>query len=118
MYGVPTDLDLSTFTGARLLQVSVSRFQAQFIFGADRTISVEGKWQIFDDTGNSIVDVPRDSISNDAQFQMLVGERVVAGSVNAPDWFELHFQNGFVLRVFDDSQEFESFSIQPGNIFV
>jgi hypothetical protein len=49
---------------------------------------------------------------------MLLGQRVIGTEVSAPKWFALRFDGGEVLRVFDDSQQFESFSIQPGNIFV
>jgi hypothetical protein len=38
--------------------------------------------------------------------------------VQAPDWFSLTFDNGMVLKVYDASQEYESFSIQPGNVYV
>jgi len=43
----------------------------------------------------------------------------VAGTeVDAPRSFALRFAGGEELRVFDDSDQFESFSIQPGDIFV
>jgi hypothetical protein len=47
-----------------------------------------------------------------------LGQKVVGVRVQAPDWFELHFANGVVLRILDDSRQYESFSIQPGDIFV
>ena len=118
MYGVPSDLNLSTFIGVKLQQVCASEYQVQFRFEADRWIGVEGKCQILDQAGRSVAEVARDSTSNDKQFEMLLGQKVVGSSVNAPDWFDLRFEGGLVLRVFDDSQQFESFSIQPGNIFV
>jgi hypothetical protein len=43
---------------------------------------------------------------------------VVDTEVSAPRWFALRFNGGEVLRVFDDSEQFESFSIQPGSIIV
>jgi hypothetical protein len=48
----------------------------------------------------------------------LLGQRVVDTEVSAPRWFALRFNGGEVLRVFDDSEQFESFSIQPGSIIV
>jgi hypothetical protein len=52
------------------------------------------------------------------QLHRLVGRQVAASEVAAPTWFALRFEGGEVLRIFDDSQQYESFSIQPGNIFV
>lgn len=43
---------------------------------------------------------------------------LTSGAVHAPDWFELRFEGGLAPRVFDDSEQYESFSIQPGDIFV
>jgi hypothetical protein len=48
----------------------------------------------------------------------LLGKRVTGHDLNAPESFKLHFENGLALTVFDDSDRYESFSIQPGDIFV
>jgi hypothetical protein len=43
---------------------------------------------------------------------------VAASEVSAPAWFALRFEGGEVLRVFDDSPQYESFQIEPGGIIV
>ena len=52
------------------------------------------------------------------QLHRLLGHRVVSSEVSPPEWFALRFENGELLRVFDDSREYESFLIEPGNIVV
>lgn len=118
MYGVPTDLDLDIFTGAGLEQVCVGQFHVQFNFEGGRSIGVEGRWQILGQLGDPFADVARGAIGTAVPFHPLLGQRVVGGSVHPPEWFELRFEGGFALRIFDDSEQYESFSIQPGDIFV
>jgi hypothetical protein len=38
--------------------------------------------------------------------------------VHAPEWFEMQVEGRLALRMFNDSEEDESFPIQPGDIFV
>ena len=42
----------------------------------------------------------------------------VGTEIDQPRSFALKFEGGDVLRVFDNSEQYESFSIQPGDIFV
>jgi hypothetical protein len=48
----------------------------------------------------------------------LLGQLVVSSQIDPPRSFSLRFGNGLVLRVFDNSPQYESFSIQPGDIHV
>jgi hypothetical protein len=48
----------------------------------------------------------------------LLSDVVVRGEVQPPKSFSLAFQSDRRLIVFDDSSEFESFAIQPGDFFV
>lgn len=73
---------------------------------------------MFDYTGNCI---DRDSYGPErtaCHVHRLLGQKVAHTELNAPVWFELCFDRGDVLRIRDDSNQYESFSIQPGNIFV
>ena len=118
MYGVPADLDLNFLHGAQLTQVCLSQYQLQFHFHPAGNISVQGNWELCDAAG-AVIDAHDDSASRPPyQLHHLLGQQVVGSEVSAPDWFALRFANGEVLRVFDDDEHYESFSIQPGNIFV
>jgi hypothetical protein len=48
----------------------------------------------------------------------LLGQRVADSVLSAPELFALRFEGGDTLRVFDDSTQYESFQIDPGNIIV
>ena len=118
MYGVPADLDLAFLRGAELIQVCLGLFQVQFHFQPAGSISVEGGWELLDADGTRIDgshDLPE---RPPYQLHRLLSQRVAGSEVAAPKWFALRFDGGEVLRIFDDSEQYESFSIQPGNIFV
>jgi hypothetical protein len=118
MYGVPADLDLAFLHGGELIQVCLGLHEVQFHFHPTGSISVQGGWELLAPDG---VCMDRSDDGPDRlpyELHRLLGHRVVGGEVFAPEWFALRFDGGEVLRVFDDSAQYESFSIQPGNIYV
>jgi hypothetical protein len=124
MYGVPEDLGrhLRQFHGQQLIQLGIGAYQVQFRFDeAGRkpaSISAEGKWEVRDAKG-ALVDQSEPSEEREAyRVHRLLMLRVIGSRVEPPSWFELEFEQGYVLRVYDDSDEYESFSIQPGDVFV
>lgn len=118
MYGVPKNLNLSPFHGAMLIQIGIGESQVQFHFNSRGSISVEGHWELLKN-GGEIVDRAVAHISRDAyRLHPLLSQKVVTSEIRPPDWFALIFENDLVLRIFNDSQEYESFSIQPGDSFI
>jgi hypothetical protein len=119
MYGVPADLDLSRFKGATLIFLGVGEFQIQFRFHPKSSISAEGKWELRDSAGSLVDEAVEINAKRDAyRIHAILGKRVESYSVSAPNSFSLQFESGHTLTVFDDSKHYESFSIQPGDIFV
>ncbi|MBI3553817.1 MAG: hypothetical protein HY077_15085 [Elusimicrobia bacterium] len=118
MNGVPKDLNLSAFAKATLSQIALGEFEIQFHFSPTGSISVEGRWEFLDPKGGLIDCATDNKHRTDFRIHRLLGKRVKSSRVSAPDFFELVFEDDDVLRVFDDNKEFESFSIQPGNVFV
>jgi hypothetical protein len=118
MYGVPADLNLAFLHGTELVQVCLGQHQVQFHFHPAGTISVEGGWELLDAFGTRIDSSQGGPERPPHQLHRLLGRRVVVSEVAAPRWFALQFDGGEVLRIFDDSEHFESFSIQPGNTIV
>ena len=123
MYGVPANLDLTGFHGATLIQIGVAEHTLQFVFQPPlpnplHCIMVEGTWEIRDADG-AILDRVQDHASRDVyRVHKLLSRDVVSSVVDAPRSFTLSFDSGHHLQVFDDSKQYESFSIQPGDIFV
>jgi len=119
MHGVPADLDLHRFHGATLTQVVISEFQVQFVFISPQLIiGVEGAWEIRSVDG----DIVDHSLPNDQRdsfkVHRLLARTIAASVVNTPQSFTITFDNGWSLSVFDSSREYESFSINPGDIYV
>ncbi len=106
MYGVPPDLDLSRFQGAKLVRIVLSESQVDFDFEPESSITVEGHWEVRDVAGE------RETV------EVLRGGVVVATRVKPPRSIALEFDGGSILEIFDSSEQYESFSIQPGNIYV
>jgi hypothetical protein len=118
MHGVPADLNIGFLQGSKLIQVCLGENQIQFHFDPTGSISVEGDWELVKVIGLHF-DSPEVTSKNPrSHLHRLVGQNVVATEIMATKSFSLQFDNGDVLRIFDSSEEFESFTIQPGNIFV
>lgn len=129
MYGVPKDLDISRFNGALLTAICIGEFQVQFHFQQtaanlhqSASISVEGKWELRDSSGVVVdeMQIRNEPISKRKNFHAhcLLGSTVVGFRIQSPEFITLQFSSGHVLTVFDDSCQYESFSIQPGNIYI
>jgi hypothetical protein len=111
MHGVPPDLNLAFLESAELTQVAIGVYQIQLSFHPTGAISSEGGWELLDKDGSKIdglMPVPR---SAPYQLHLLLGQRVVGTTISAPDWFAIEFERGELLRVFDDSPQYESFSV-------
>lgn len=118
MFGVPENLDLTVFHQAELIQVCLGQHQVQLHFHPAGDISIEGSWELLDGSGRCI-DRNYDTPDRPAfQLHRLLGRKVIESEVSAPTWMSLKFDGGDVLRVFDDSECYESFQIQPGDVIV
>ena len=120
MHGVPADLDLTFLQGATLEQVCIGAYQFWFHFDPVGTIAVEGEWELRDAAGNLMDRFIDQNVTDRGPFEIhrLLGRQVVATEVAAPTSIALRFDNGLELRIFDSSPQYESFSIQPGNIYI
>jgi hypothetical protein len=118
MYGVPEGLDLRFLHGSELIQVCLGLHQVRFIFQPEGSISVEGEWELLGADG-SILDRSEPAPRTLAfQLHRLLGQRVIQTQVNSPTSVAVVFESGELLRVFDSSKGYESFTIQPGNLVV
>jgi hypothetical protein len=139
MYGVPGDLNLEPFFGATLNQICLGPFDLQFRFSralprpAGRSITptesasvqVEGSWRLeaadgsaIDESIGRVADAGGNRSRMNWAVRSLLTDIVVSGTVDAPRSFTLMFASGRRLTIFDDSEHYESFSVQPGDVFV
>src|SRR5436309_875186 len=118
MYGVPADLDLSIFHGDYLTQIGIGQYDLQFVFGRGGVISVWGHWELRAADGH-LLDWAQEHAEREAYgVHFVLGKSVVSWQDDPPKSLTLTFDGGMVLTVFDDSEQYESFSINPGNIIV
>ena len=112
MYGVPSDLPIERFVGRELNQICLGRFQLQFHCSGTGSIGVEGHWELTDAQG-ALVDAAHDHADRDSyRLHRIIDVPIVRSSLDPPRSFTLYFENGFQLTVFDQSPQYESFSIQ------
>ena len=123
MYGVPKDLPLQRFLGDSICQIAFGANGIHFHFNEAGSINVDGgKWQIHDSSG-TIVD---ESLDDDAlpstrqqhRVHVILDSDVIKFQIDAPHSFSLVFSSGHRLTIYDDSPQYESFSIQPDGIIV
>jgi hypothetical protein len=111
MYGVPKDLPLDPFVGHELNQVALGRFQMQLRFSGCGSISIEGRWELRDPDG-AIVDCWQDHAARDCyRIYRILDLSVSRFEIDAPASFTLVFEPSYRLTVFDDSPQYESFSV-------
>ena len=120
MHGVPADLDLSYLIGSSIERVDLGPYILHLHFAEERgtVISVEGDWELVDSAGHRL-DGQQEPAERDCyRLHKLLMRDVTAFELSAPRWFSLTFDGGYTLRVFDNSDRYESFSIKPHGIFV
>ncbi len=118
MYGVPSELDLNFLHGSELIQVRLGVHQVQFIFHPVGAINVDGKWEHLGADGSVLDQSEPAPRTRPFQLHRLLGQRVTQTQVTPPTSIAVRFESGDTLRIFDSSKEYESFTIQPGDIVV
>jgi hypothetical protein len=118
MYGVPTDLNLDFLLGATLTMIGLGEFDLQLHFDPEGYIHVEGGWALYGPDANPLDRSMSHSERTEYRLHILIGKSVTSWGTDPPRSFDLVFSDGSHLRVYDDSREYESFSIQPGDIVV
>ena len=118
MYRVPANLDLHRLMGATLTQLAIGEFQIQFRFTPEVEIAVEGHWELRDQAGHIIDQAQRNADRKAYRVHQLLGHQIVNTRVDPPKSLTLEFDDGQRLQVFDSKPEFESFTIQPGEVVV
>jgi hypothetical protein len=120
LHGIPATLDLAPFVGASLQRIDLGKWIIHFQFEMQPTgvIGVEGEWELHDAQG-SLIDRQQEPAERECyKLHHLLLHDVVSYEVQAPEWFSLTFDNGMVLKIYDRNPRYESFSIQPGDIYI
>jgi len=91
--------------------------QINLVFDPDGVFLIEGEWELAAD--GVVVDRHRPWPRREPyHWHRVLGRRVVGWSVSPPKSLALEFEGGVVLRLFDSSERYESFMIEPGPVVV
>lgn len=118
MYGLtPADIDaLTPLRRAEVTQICLGPHDIQFHFHPQGKICVQGRCELID-SDNQVVDVWEGSTrSGTFRFPDVLMTPVVEVAIDSAKSFLLTFENGMALRVIDNSEHCESFSV--GNLYV
>lgn len=118
MYGLkPTDIDaIAPIRGTELIQICIGKHDIQFRFHPAGNVSVWGRCELLD-VGKQVVDAWEGGMPTGVfRFPDLLRSSVVEAVIDSPLSFTLAFDNGLTLRVIDNSEQHESFSV--GNLYV
>ena len=121
MHGVPDDLNLEVFEGSVLDYISLCRYIMILFFESEAVLSIEGKWDLLDSSGELLDSWEPGSAPIHEHGPLLVhkcvGRTVQGSAIDAPRSFSLQFEGGLTLRV-SDIPGYEAFHIEPGDIHV
>jgi|APFre7841882630_1041343.scaffolds.fasta_scaffold58662_2 hypothetical protein len=113
MYGLPTQFDVAVFVGKTLDLICYSANTISFSFTEDVIITIMGSF---------IYRQELHEISNKQSVRLLSSNLMglIDKSVSRADGWQdgtlnLYFDNGHILTLLDDSQQYESYIIQIGN---
>jgi hypothetical protein len=118
VYGVPATLDLTFLHGAELIQVCLGLHEVQFHFHPVGSISVATGWELYDPDGARIDHAERAFPRPAFELHRLLGQKVTGTEVSAPSHIDVLFGRGERLRLVDNSEQHESFTIEPGRVVV
>ena len=111
MHGVLESLPLAEFLGQECEQIRLSEFQIQFSFSNGSSIDVEGRWELWNQD-HVLVDQFTPHVQRETYcVHKLIEQQVCSFSIHVPTSFSLYFENKFVLTIYDDLEQYESFSL-------
>ena len=111
MYGVPDNLQLERLVGHEFNFIGLGTWQVQFHISSLVAIHVEGRWELRD-AADSLVDHAQEPAERDAyRLHRIIDVPIVRFSLDAPRSFTLYFESGYSLAIYDDSEQYESFSV-------
>src|SRR5688572_647110 len=90
-------------------------------FSGTAIIAATSRWELRDGDGQ-LIDSACDHAEREAyRLHKLLDVRVARFSIDPTTSFTLHFESGLALTVFDDSEQYESFSIHldgQGDLYI
>ena len=112
MYGLPDDFDATIFVGCTLELISFTANTIHFAFDKQTSITVSGSYALKRGVHHGIERGTAPASSS--QLMVLIEKQILSGQADKEGTLTLHFTDGFQLEIFDDSKDFESYSMTVG----
>ena len=107
-------MPVQKLVGRELTHIGLGMYEIHLDFGRGAHLAIlDGGWHLKDRDGN-VVDQDIDPPSTRKSFQLhrLLMQPVTGASIDAPRSFTITFANGDALTIYDNSSQFESFSLR------
>jgi hypothetical protein len=138
MHRFSPDLDLSYLVGRELTFIGIDQYQLYLtlnaeVLRADRResgvldnavmdsdvhIGIGGSWRLAGSSGSVVDESIEHSNRKSYQIHVLLGLKLLRYSVVSPTTLEMRFEGGFCLSVVDDSDAYESLTIDYGDTHI
>ncbi|OQW61006.1 MAG: hypothetical protein BVN28_08200 [Nitrospira sp. ST-bin4] len=115
MYGLKPNVDLRFFVGKELIQVAVGPADVQFHFHERVSLSVQSRIEHISEGVETEWDGDENKPLAAASLLGLISSSVTSVQGDSDGTLSLRFTNGDLLKVFDDSEHYESYQINPGD---
>jgi hypothetical protein len=112
MYGLPHDINLAFFSGKTLLQVCIGAHDLILNFDDDVCVTVTSSVACMD--SSNTMRRYDDFGAGASTLAALLNQTVVSAQGDEVGTLTLRFNNGGMLAVYDDSKEYESYTIKNG----
>jgi hypothetical protein len=109
MYGI-SDLNLDEIVGSEIHLICSGRYDVQFHFGSGTRVMVQGDVTLFE--GDKLVGSWNEENNwSSLAFQHLLNVTIKGYSVPNDRLLQIEFENSYVLKLHDSSDQYESFQI-------
>jgi hypothetical protein len=111
MYGLPADIDLTSFTGVRLQQVCIGANEAILNFENSISLNMSSDFRLESAEYDALY---RDHVKGSCALAALVDGVVTGVSYTSGGTLTIRFDADRVLEVYDSSHEYESYQLHLG----
>lgn len=114
MYRIPADFDWSVLEGLEVIQVCIDQFNLLLQLHPKGSINLQCEWSLRDSAGIGIDRHIEHSERKSWRVHCLLAKKITKCIRASERVLIFEFEGGFVLTIEDDSDQYESFSIQVG----
>ena len=117
MNGIPENLDLPNLVGDRLDSITIQEHQVVLDFDRGMSFVIEGLMDVTRN-GSPVARWEQEAGWSSIAFQKVVGATVKSFAIPSRDELSILFSGNWLLRIYDNSPQYESFHIYPKDIHV